>query len=73
VRDHDRQRDGELEATLRAFLQNDGHWAATAASMYIHVNTLRNRMARIAELTGRDVGRTTDRVELFLALQSVPG
>jgi sugar diacid utilization regulator len=36
----------------------------------VHVNTLRNRLNRIADLTGRDVGRTADRVDLFLALEA---
>jgi purine catabolism regulator len=70
VREHDRRRGGELEATLRAFLDHDGHWAATAEALYVHVNTLRNRLARITELTGRDVGRTADRTDLFLALEA---
>ena len=70
LRDHDRRRGGELVTTLRAFLDRDGHWAATAAALYVHVNTLRNRIARIAELTGRDVTRTADRVDLFLALEA---
>jgi hypothetical protein len=70
LRVHDRRRSGELETTLRAFLDHDGHWAATAEALYIHVNTLRNRLARIADLTGRDVSRTADRVDLFLALEA---
>jgi DNA-binding PucR family transcriptional regulator len=32
------------------------------------VNTLRNRLARIEELTGRDLASTDDRVDLHLAL-----
>ncbi|TQS26849.1 PucR family transcriptional regulator [Microbispora sp. KK1-11] len=68
LREHDARRGSDLEPTLRAFLDHDGQWAATAAALHIHVNTLRNRLAKIAELTGRDVGRTEDRVDLFLAL-----
>lgn len=70
LREHDRVRDGDLETTLRAFLDHDGQWAATAAALYVHVNTLRNRLAKVTELTGRDVGRTADRVDLFLALEA---
>ncbi|RSM57368.1 PucR family transcriptional regulator [Amycolatopsis sp. WAC 01376] len=70
LREHDRLRDGDLETTLRAFLDHDGQWAATAAALYVHVNTLRNRLAKVTELTGRDVGRTADRVDLFLALEA---
>ncbi|WP_412517615.1 PucR family transcriptional regulator [Actinomadura madurae] len=70
IRERDARRGGELEATLRAFLDHDGHWQATAAALRIHVNTLRNRLAKITELTGRDTARTADRVDLFLALQA---
>jgi DNA-binding PucR family transcriptional regulator len=70
LRAHDRSRGGELETTLRAFLDHDGQWNATAAALFVHVNTLRNRLARVAELTGRDVARTADRVDLFLALEA---
>jgi DNA-binding PucR family transcriptional regulator len=70
LRTHDSQRDSELETTLRTFLANDGQFGATAAALYIHVNTLRNRLAKITELTGRDVARTEDRVDLYLALEA---
>ncbi|MFC3453461.1 PucR family transcriptional regulator [Amycolatopsis speibonae] len=70
LREHDRVRDGDLETTLRAFLDHDGQWAATAAALFVHVNTLRNRLAKVTGLTGRDVGRTADRVDLFLALEA---
>ncbi|WP_119731399.1 PucR family transcriptional regulator [Thermomonospora amylolytica] len=70
IREHDAARGGDLEKTLRAYLDHDGHWAATAAALHVHVNTLRNRLAKIADLTGRDVNRTPDRVDLFLALEA---
>jgi len=70
LREFDRRRDAELETTLKAFLQYDGQYAATAAALYVHVNTLRNRLAKITELTGRDTGRTEDRVDLYLALEA---
>lgn len=70
LRAHDAARGGGVETSLRAFLDHDCHWAATAAALHVHVNTLRNRMARVAELTGRDVNRTEDLVDLFLALQA---
>jgi len=67
---HDEQHGTALVRTLRTFLANDGHWAKTATELYVHVNTLRNRIARISELTGRDVARLEDRVDLFLALEA---
>jgi len=60
----------ELERTLRVFLGNDGHWSTTAVELFVHVNTLRNRITRIRDLTGRDVSRLEDRVDLFLALEA---
>lgn len=70
LREHDRARGGQLEATLRKFLELDGQYGATAAALYVHVNTLRNRLAKVAELTGQDVARTEDRVDLYLALEA---
>jgi purine catabolism regulator len=70
LRAHDEQNGTELERTLRIFLGNDGHWSTTAGDLFVHVNTLRNRVARIGELTGRDVTRLEDRVDLFLALEA---
>lgn len=70
IRTYDRDRGSGLEATVQTFLERDGHWAGAAAALNVHVNTLRNRLARVTELTGRDVSRTEDRVDLFLALKA---
>lgn len=70
LNEHDEQNGTALVRTLRTFLANDGHWAKTATELYIHVNTLRNRISRIHDLTGRDVARLEDRVDLFLALEA---
>jgi DNA-binding PucR family transcriptional regulator len=70
LREYDRRREAQLEVTLKAFLQYDGQYAATASALFVHVNTLRNRLAKITELTGRDTGRTEDRVDLYLALEA---
>ncbi|WP_067534205.1 PucR family transcriptional regulator [Nocardia crassostreae] len=68
IREHDARAHTELEHTLRTFLAHDGQWGVTVAALHVHVNTLRNRMARITELTGRNVNRLEDTVDLFLAL-----
>ncbi len=70
LRTHDEQHGTELERTLRVFLGHDGQYGTTAAALYIHVNTLRNRLVRIGELAGRDVARLEDRVDLFLAVEA---
>lgn len=70
LRRQDARSGTDLERTLKVFLANDGQWAVTAGELFIHVNTLRNRLARVADLTGRDLGRLDERVDLFLALEA---
>ncbi|WP_261165673.1 PucR family transcriptional regulator [Microbacterium sp. Marseille-Q6965] len=68
VIEYDRRHGAELLPTLRAFLDGDGAWQETARALHLHTNTLRYRMARIKELTGKDVAKLGERVDLFLAL-----
>ena len=68
IRDHDSSHRADLEHTLRTFLDLGGRFNESAAALHVHVNTLRNRLARIEELTGRDLSATDDRVDLYLAL-----
>jgi DNA-binding PucR family transcriptional regulator len=70
LRRHDAERGSDLVPSLQAFLDHDGNWNATATHLSVHVNTLRNRLTRVTELTGLDVARTADRVDLFLALEA---
>lgn len=73
VLEYDAAHRSELVRTLRVFLRHSGSWAQTAAELHVHVNTLRYRIGRIAELTGRDLSSFPDRVDLYLALdQSEP-
>jgi PucR C-terminal helix-turn-helix domain len=44
-------------------------WNACAVKMYVHVNTVRYRIRRIEELTGRDLSCLDDQVNFFLALR----
>jgi hypothetical protein len=59
----------ELLPTLREFLACSGSWNACAGKMYVHVNTVRYRIRRIEELTGRDLSSLDDQVDFFLALR----
>jgi hypothetical protein len=70
LRAHDERHHASLEETLDVFLQCSGSWSRCAARLHIHVNTLRYRIARIAELTGRDPTRLEEQVDLFLALRA---
>ena len=66
---HDDQHRAELLPTLREFLACSGSWNACAAKMYVHVNTVRYRIRRIEELTGRNLSCLDDQVDFFLALR----
>jgi purine catabolism regulator len=68
--DYDRRQHGELVASLRAFLEHNGNWEAAARALDVHRHTLRYRIRRVADLTGRDLDRAGDRVEFWLALQA---
>lgn len=72
VLDHDARHGGDLLATLTAFLAADGSWQRCAQDLHVHVNTVRYRLRKIEELTGRDLRRLDDRVDVFLALRSRP-
>ncbi len=52
---YDRQRRAELTRTLDVYLTRRGNIAATAQALYVHPNTLRQRLRRIEEITGLDV------------------
>ncbi|HEY6297399.1 MAG TPA: PucR family transcriptional regulator ligand-binding domain-containing protein [Streptosporangiaceae bacterium] len=66
---YDERHRAELLPTLREFLACSGSWHACAAAMYVHVNTVRYRIRRIEELTGRDLSSLDDQVDFFLALR----
>jgi hypothetical protein len=66
---YDERHKAELLPTLREFLACSGSWNACAARMYVHVNTVRYRIRRIEELTGRDLSSLDDQVDFFLALR----
>ncbi len=66
---YDERHRAELLPTLREFLACSGSWNNCAAKMYVHVNTVRYRIRRIEELTGRDLSSLDDQVDFFLALR----
>ncbi|MFD0022340.1 PucR family transcriptional regulator [Streptomyces sp. NPDC058382] len=69
LRDYDRRHRAELIPTLESFLDCDGSWTRCAARLHLHVNTLRYRVGRIEQLTGRDLSRLEDKLDFFLALR----
>jgi len=68
--DYDREQGGELTPSLRAFLQHNARWETAAAELFVHRHTLRYRMRKVEELTGRDLSSSFDRMEFWLALRA---
>jgi purine catabolism regulator len=60
---------GELMRSLEAFIECNGQWEAAARRLFCHRHTLRYRIRKIEELTGRDLGSARDRIEFWLALR----
>jgi PucR family transcriptional regulator, purine catabolism regulatory protein len=59
----------ELVRSLDVFIENNGHWEKAAGALYCHRHTLRYRIRRIEQLTGRDFSTARDRIEFWLALR----
>ncbi len=57
LREYDEQRQAQLTRTLEEYLRRRGNISATAQALYLHPNTLRQRLRRIEELSGIDVKR----------------
>jgi GAF domain-containing protein len=55
--EYDAQRGAQLVATLEEFLRRHGNISSTSETLYVHPNTLRQRLRRIAELSGLDLRR----------------
>ena len=67
---YDEDHGGELLPSLQAFLQHNARWETAAAHLYVHRHTLRYRMRKVEELTGRDLSSSFDRMEFWLALRA---
>lgn len=60
----------ELLRTLEQWLRANGAWESAAAQLSLHRNTVRNRIQRVAKLTGRRLDDGDERMELWLALKA---
>jgi GAF domain-containing protein len=70
VADYDRQRQTALLRTLEEFLRRRGNISATAEALYVHPNTLRQRLRRIGEISGLDL-RKDDWLMVEIAVKLV--
>ena len=60
----------ELIRSLEAFIEQNGQWERAARELYCHRHTLRYRIRRVEQLTGRDLSTARDRIEFWLALRA---
>lgn len=70
LEDYDAETGAKLVESLESFLHHNGHWEAAAAELGVHRHTLRGRMVRVAELTGRDLDSAHTRSEMWIALKA---
>jgi GAF domain-containing protein len=68
LREYDAQRQAQLTRTLEEFLRQRGNISATAQALYVHPNTLRQRLRRIEDLTGISI-KNDDWLMIEIALK----
>jgi GAF domain-containing protein len=68
--EYERRRGTELLGTLEAYLEHQGNIAQTARKLFMHPNTLRQRLVRIERVAGLDLG-TEDWLSLAMAVKAV--
>jgi len=68
--EYDAQRGSQLVTTLEEFLRRHGNISATSEALFVHPNTLRQRLRRIAELSGLDL-RKDDWLLIEIAVKMV--
>ncbi len=60
----------ELIRSLETYIEQNGQWERAARELYCHRHTLRYRIRRVEQLTGRDLSNARDRIEFWLALRA---
>ncbi|MCV7252477.1 PucR family transcriptional regulator [Mycolicibacterium fluoranthenivorans] len=66
----DRERGTQHVRTLRTFLATNGSVIDTARELFLHTNTVRHRLGRIHELTGRDPMSLGDLAAFAIGIQA---
>jgi carbohydrate diacid regulator len=56
---------GELQETLQQFIEENGELNQVAAKLFIHRNTLRYRLSKIHEISGKDPRKIKELLELY--------
>jgi DNA-binding PucR family transcriptional regulator len=68
---YDREKNADLVTTLTHYLDCGGNYDDAAQSLTIHRSTLRYRLGRIRDISGRDLQDVEDRLNLHLATRIV--
>ncbi|KAA0109059.1 hypothetical protein CIW51_31755 [Mycolicibacterium sp. P9-22] len=68
---YDAERGSELLRSLQTYLEQDRSVARAAHALAIHPHTLRYRLDRVADLTGKDLTHTRDVAEFWWAIQAL--
>jgi DNA-binding PucR family transcriptional regulator len=71
VIEYDAQRNGELLATFRTYLNEGWSIKGTAEVLKVHPHTVQYRLDRLQKITGLRFARTEDRLTLEMALRVV--
>ncbi len=58
---------GELTESLRALIETNSDMNKASQKLFVHRNTLRYRLDKITEITGKDPRKTTDLLHLYLS------
>jgi len=73
LRAHDDERGSGYVETLAAWLDHPGAPTRAAQAIHVHPNTMRYRMARIADLAGLDLDDPVVRLAVRLQLAAAQG
>ncbi len=68
--DYDKAHSSELVKSLTSYLKESCATEAAAAALYVHRNTLRYRLSKVAQITRRDLGDADQRFQLELACRA---
>lgn len=69
--DHDKVHGSELVKTLSIYLDKSCATEAAAAELFVHRNTLRYRLAKVSQISGRDLSDPDVRFQLQLACRAL--
>jgi DNA-binding PucR family transcriptional regulator len=68
--DYDSRKGADLVTTLSSYLEFGGNYADTARAIAVHRNTLKYRLQRIREISGRDLGDPESNFNLQFATRA---